>query len=670
MSGMWTEVIPGVLAALALFVVPGLAVLLCTRVAVPTALVAAPPVSLAVIAASTMVARVTGAHWGPLWVLGTALAVTAVCALWSWATPWGRRMPRWSLLSGPAAVQYLIGQVIALIFMVPLFLKAFVEPTTIAQRFDNALHLNAIEAVRRTGEATPFDTAELLRGFLYPNGWHTAGALVQDLGGLDLPQSVHALALVTMLGVWPMGMWLLIEVLVKPSVAVRLIAGPLMFAFPGFPLVLLDWGLVYPTILGLALAPALAAVLLHTVLRRTLLDSPVQILLIIALTGIGVGIAHPGSALAGLIIVLPVAIAALIRHLDRTVLRPSRSGREVRRIPRGDLVWAGLLAALSLAIAAVWLLMTPSTATAPWSTFQSTPQALGEVAFGGAMGRPTLMIAVVLCGLGLLSAFLGRGRDRLVLLALAGPGIVYWASAAAPEEAWRDLLAGFFYRDNFRTAAALTLVSVPVAVKGVETLARGVGALVTVVARRRRGDSSPRPVISAVVALLVGALAATGLASHVSQDPKVQAQYEHASEAYRTWAISDLVSGDEFRMFEELPEFVPEDAYVIADPWEGGGLTYAFSDREVNRMYMTVRRTPEERYLDSHLKDIGTDPQVCEALPTDQPLYYLDLEEHRLGKDDPEVSGYLGYQDISEDTDGFDLVHEVGEVRLYEVDAC
>lgn len=694
MCGMWTDVIPGVLAALVLLVIPGLAILLSTRVTAPTALVAAPAVSLAAIAASTLVARVLGASWGLLWLLGTTLAIAAVCAVWTWATPWGRRMPRWAPLSGAAAAQYLIGQVIALLFMVPLYLKTLVGPTTIAQRFDNAFHLNAIEAIRRTGEATPFDTGALLRGSFYPNGWHTAAALVQDLSGLELPQSVHALALVTMLGIWPLSMWLLIEVLVKPSPAVRLVVGPLLLAFPGFPLVLLDWGMVYPTILGLAAVPALAAALVHLIERRTLLSAPVQSCLVVGLTGIGVGIAHPGSALVGLIIVLPLSVAALIRHVDRTLRRrhhpvdeqapdaESAPASETastsesaptparRSIPRADLVWAGLLTALSVMIAGIWLGMAPSTATAPWDSFETVPQALGEIAMGGAMGRPTLTVVALLCGIGLLGAFLGTGRDRYVLLALAGPGLVYWASASFDDGFWRDTLSGFFYRDSFRTAAALTLVAVPVAVKGADVIVRGVRTLFSAAARGRLEARTPHPLVAALASVLVGALASTALASHVSQDKEVRAQFDHASEAYLTWEISDLVSVDEFRMFNELPGLVPDDAYLIADPWEGGGLAYAFSDLDVSRIYMTVSRTPAEKHLDAHFDDIATDPEVCEALPEGRPLYYLDLDDHRLGGDDAEESGYLGYDDITADTPGFDLVHEVGEVRLYEVDAC
>ncbi|MFC7456937.1 DUF6541 family protein [Brachybacterium sp. GCM10030267] len=679
---MWTDVIPGVLVAAALFVIPGAAVLLCCRAAVPTALVGAPAVSLGVIALSALAAGALDAFWHVTWVVGATLVCAAACALWFWATPWGRRTPTWSILPGTAALQYLGGQVIASVFMVPLYLSVFVEPSTIAQRFDNAFHLNAIEAIQRTGEATPFATGALLRGSIYPNGWHTAAALVQDLSGLDLAPAVHSLALITVLAAWPMSMWLLLEVLVRPSPAVRLLCGPLLLAFPGFPLVLIDWGLVYPTILGLAVVPALSAALLHMVLRRTLLTAPVQTCLIVVLSGIGAGMAHPGGTLAGLILVLPIPAVLLARHLE-TMLRAPRDevdagarhldpSRDRGARTRVDVVWAVLLGAVCAAIVLLWLTLTPSTATAPWDPFQSSPQAIGEALVGGAMGRPTLLVVSLLCGIGLVGALVSRargGRDRLVMLALIGPAAVYWASSASTDDFWRDLLSGYLYRDNFRTAAALTLAAVPVAAMGLEILARGVRRAVDGLA----GDSGRGParvLSSTAAAVIVGLLGSTALAWHVSANEQVRAQFDHASDAYRTWETSDLVSEDEFRMFEELPDHVEEDGYVIADPWEGGGLVYAFADRDVSRLYMTVRRTPEEKYLDANFEDVATDPRVCEALPEDRPLYYLDLDDHRLGRDDPAVSGYLGYQDITEDTPGFDLVHAVGEVRLYEVDAC
>ncbi|APX32960.1 hypothetical protein BH708_09825 [Brachybacterium sp. P6-10-X1] len=685
---MWTDVIPGVLVAVALLVAPGAAALLCCRVSWPTALVAAPPVSLALLAISTLLAAVVDAAWGLPWMLATTVLGAGACALWSWATPWGRRTPRWSPLSAAAAGQYLVGQVIALIFLVPLFLSAFVEPTTIAQRYDNAFHLNAIETIVRTGEATPFDTGQLLRGAVYPNSWHTAAALVQELSGLGLAQTVHALTLVTVLGIWPLSVWLLVEVLVRPSPVARLVTGPLSLAFAGFPLVLLDWGLVYPTILGLAAAPALAAVLIHLALDRELLAAPVRIAAIIAVMGIGVGIAHPGAALAGLIIALPITVLALVRQLRGPVLgalrRPAGSsarhasrGWSLRAVPAAELGRAAVPAVVAAGIAAVWATMAPSTDTAPWTAFQSTPQALGEAFLGGAMERFTLPLIVVLSALGLLGALLGRGRDRLVLLAMLGPVAVYWASSAAQDAFWRNLLSGFLYRDNFRTAAVLTLVAVPLVVAGVELLLRGLRRAVAAWrAHRTEGESASDAsrgapgALPTAAALVIGVLASTALSWHVSSDPHVQARFETVSDAYRTWEIADLVSGTEFAMFEDLPRHVPEDGYVVTDPWEGGGLAYAFGDREVSRIYMTVKRTPEEKYVDAHLEDIASDPRVCAALPADQPLYYLDLEEHRLGGNKIEDSGYLGFAGITEETPGFDLVHQVGDVRLYEIDAC
>ncbi|GAA1491125.1 DUF6541 family protein [Brachybacterium sacelli] len=682
---MWTDVIPGVAVALAMFVVPGASVLLCCRVSWPTALVAAPPMSLALLAVSTLLAALLGSDWGLVWLIGTTVLGIGICALWSWATPWGRRIPRWSPLSAAAAGQYLVGQVIALVFLVPLYLTAFVEPTTIAQRYDNAFHLNAIEAIIRTGEATPFDTGQLLRGSVYPNSWHTAAALVQELSGIGLAQSVHALALVTVLGVWPLSMWLLVEVLVRPGAIARLVTGPLSLAFAGFPLVLLDWGLVYPTILALAAAPALAAAVIHLAIDHELLAAPVRIAAIIGAMGIGVGIAHPGAALAALILALPIALLTLVRHLDRSVLRSLRrptsstsrhasSGSSLRSIPAGDLARTAVLAVVVAGIVAVWATMAPTTDTAPWTAFQSTPQALGEAFLGGAMGRYTLPVIVVLSALGLLGALLGRGRDRLVLLAMLGPVAVYWASSAAQDATWRNLLSGFLYRDNYRTAAALTLAAVPLVVAGAELIVRGLRRAHAAWRARRDGDEATPAggpaKLPAAAALVVGVLASTALSWHISSDPQVRERFTDAADAYRTWEIADLVSGTEFEMFEDLPEHVPEDGYVVTDPWEGGGLAYALGDREVSRIYMTVKRTDEEAYLDRHFADIASDPRICDTLPEDRPLYYLDLEEHRLGGNEIEDSGYLGFAGITEDTPGFELVHELGDTRLYEITAC
>lgn len=706
---MWTDVIPGILVAAGMLLAPGTLLLACFRLHPISALVAAPPVSLALIAISTLAASAAGSAWDVRWVLGCTLICALLCGLWSWATPWGRRTIPHSFLSPAAAGQYLLGQIVAVAFMAPLFLRTFVEPGTIAQRYDNAFHLNAIEAIARTGEATAMDTGGLLQGSIYPNAWHTAAALVQELSGLGLAQSVHALALTTVLGVWPLSMWLLIEVLVRPSAVTRLLVGPLLLAFPGFPLVLLDWGLVYPTILGLAVAPALAAVLVHMIRDRTLRDTPVRTTLLIAAVGIGVGIAHPGAALAALLIVLPLAAVALISHVAGAVAHPAAEsaqpvpasahptpgpahpapasaplapeptgvdaspterGGSLTPARRNDLLWAAVLAALVVAIVVIWLTMTPTTETAPWTRLQTPPQAVGEVVMGSVMGRTAIPVISLLTATGVVASLAGWTRDRRALLAMLGPAAVYFGSAALEEGAVRNMLSGFLYRDSFRTGAALTLGTVPVAAAGVDLLVRRAAGILDRVTRDRAFRRRRPQAVGAVVVAVVGLGASTALSWHVSTHPEVERQFDDASAAYLTWETSDLVSADEFEMFEALPQHVPEDGYVIADPWEGGGLTYALGKRDVNQLYMLLPRSPEEQHFDQNFSRIGQQPELCEVLPDDRPLYYLDLDEHRLGGNQVEWEGYEGYQGVTDATPGFDLVHEVGDVQLYEVTAC
>ncbi|ATG51013.1 hypothetical protein CFK38_05315 [Brachybacterium vulturis] len=678
---MWADVIPGILIAAAVLLVPGTAVLSSCRVHPVTAVVAAPAASLAVVALSTMSAWALGATWDVRWVVACTLVCVLPCALLSWGTPWGRRQPRHSLLSAAAAGQYVVGQVIGVALMAPLYLQAFISPDTIAQRYDNVFHLNAIEAIVRTGQATPMATADLVDGSLYPNGWHTIGALVHELSGLDIAPSVHALTLATVLGVWPLSMWLLIEALVRPSAVVRLICGPLILAFPGFPLVLLDWGLIYPTILGLATAPALAAALVHMIRHRSVVTAPLRTVLVIGFLGVGAGIAHPGAALIPLIMVLPLAVLALVRSVHGIIVQrePRAIGVNARhvethrdgRLPsRGEVVWPAALAAIVLAIVLLWITVAPSTSTAPWKRFETAPQAVGEIVMGGVMGRPMVPVIAVITVFGVVGSIAGWTRDRWAMLAMIGPAAVYFSSAALENGPIRDLLSGFFYRDSFRTGAALTLGTVPVAVAALDLLSRHAATVLDCLTRRLRFRGRARRYAAAAVVTAVGLGASTSLGHHVSSHPQTEAQFENVSAAYRTWEYADLASADEIAMFEVLPEYVPENGYVIADPWEGGGLIYALGEREVNQIYMLLPRSEEERYFDRNFRRIAHDQVMCEVLPEDRPLFYLDLDEHRLGGNQVEWEGYQGYQGISEHTPGFTPIHEIGTVTLYRLTAC
>jgi hypothetical protein len=699
---MWIQVLPGVLTAVALLVLPGTAMLIALRTGPTTALFLSPAVSLALTAIGTVCARLLGARWTPAWTLVVTIAAVVVCVccrlvarrmIGRWVARGrhpaivGRRHDRvrLNLMGARAGIQYAIGAVIAWAVTVPVLLHLFRSPDSIAQRFDNAFHLNAIEAIVRTGHATAADAGAITRGGLYPNGWHTAAAAVQELSGLGLPQSVHALALVVVLVVWPASMSLLVELLVRPGLIVRVATPVVALAFPSFPLGLLGWGLVYPYILGLAVAPALAALGIDLLRRRRILASPVRTVVTVALVGVGVGIAHPSAAIVGLLVVVPfegLELARALRSLHRS-RAPHAWGRHTPASVRRLWLWPALLTAFALVSLAVWLLAIPSLSSANWRPFESLPQAIGETLTGGGMHRevaaPLLCLTVGGAVLALTSrtrarrgraaataadAF-DRGWDREAgpLLALLCPGLVYLVAAAVWTEPVRTGLSGFLYSSPYRAAAALPLGTVPMALSCLQFLSSTL---------RHAADARfPRHVRLHSLATAVIALAvAVVLAVTVTCSAAMRPLQRMISGAYDDARPTILLDRDERTMMQALPDLVPADAYVVVDPWKGGGLVYAFGDRQPSETYMLTPRTEAEKYRDRHLDDAAHDPRVCAALPTDRPLYYLDLDDRRVNKDDIERSGYTGMQRVSPRTPGFTLVHSQGTSHLYRIDAC
>lgn len=700
---MWIQVLPGVLAAVALLVLPGTAVLLALRTGPTTALLVSPAVSLALTAIGTLCAHAAAMPWNPGWTLAVTVVAVAGCiccrlfarrVVARWAglgrhpamVRRVRECNRLDLIGPRAGIQYAIGAVIAWAWTVPVYLAMFRAPTTIGQRFDNAFHLNAIEAIVRTGRATPMDSGAITRGGAYPNGWHTAAAGVQELTGLELAPSVHALTLVVVLLVWPASMSLLVELLVRPGLIVRLATPVVALAFPSYPLGLLGWGIAYPYILGIAVAPVLAALGIDLLRRRRILSCPVRTTLTVALAGIGTGIAHPSAAIIALLVVLPFEALELLRSLR--ALRRSRAphawGRRTPAAVRRLWLWPGLLTAFVVASLAIWALLVPSLSSADWRPFQSLPQAIGETLTGGGMHRevPPLVLCLTVGGavLALTSRTRARrgspsataadgwdrGWDREAgpLLALICPGLVYLVASAVWTEPIRTGLSGFLYSSPYRAAAVLPLATVPMALSCLQFLAaRARRAADTRFPRRVRTRALATAVLALVVAIL---LAATTVLSTATRP-----MYRMISGAYdgnRPAAI--LVDNDERTIMQALPELTPPDAYVVADPWKGGGLVYAFGDRQPSETYMLTPRTPAEKYRDRHLDDAADDPAVCAALPTGRPLYYLDLDARRINRDDIVRSGYTGMERVSAATPGFTLVHSQGTSHLYRIDAC
>src|SRR6478736_4411671 len=200
MNGAWLAAAPPFLVAVACLIVPGLAVVLAgwgwRRVQV---FFLAPAISTALIAVAALVAPVVGLSWSilPLAILTAATAGVAFLV--------GRRVrpeaepeDTWRL----AAVAGIVFASAAVILFAQ-FALAFSSPDSIAQRFDNIVHLNTVRFAVETGNASPLHVGATSDIPFYPSAWHAVTALAVQATGAGIPVGVNAANLAIVAVVWP-----------------------------------------------------------------------------------------------------------------------------------------------------------------------------------------------------------------------------------------------------------------------------------------------------------------------------------------------------------------------------------------------------------------------------------------------------------------------------------
>ncbi|QEW02473.1 DUF6541 family protein [Microbacterium lushaniae] len=641
---MWAELIPGaVVAALLLFVVGGV-VGWAGGLRGFALLATAPALTVAVIAVASVVAPWVGLAWSIIPVLIALVVAAAV------SRALGRRRP-----ARPAARSrfspWLAGAVIAAaVAATTQVVLSIGAPDAISQTFDNVFHLNAVRWILDTGSASSLTlgqiTAQSEGLAFYPGAWHALVALVVQLSGATIPVAVNATVIVVCALAWPMAAIMLTRALFGRTPAATVGAGLLSVAMPVFPILLLDYGVLYPYQLSLALVPVALALTLHVVGWSRLRDAASawqRGLLLIATLG-GVALAHPGGFVAWLALSTPIAAT-----LGWSSVRRARSRRARVRV--------FVAAAVYLVVGAALLRILRPPADARGWAIQSS---MGEAFIQGLVGSAWYGVVPVVAALAVLAGlfFTVRNRSRPAILA-AGMFLValllFIIVASLPIIPLRDIFTGSWYNNIPRLAALLPLGAVPLGAYGIACSARAVSRRIPVPRRR-----VALPVLGAVAALV-------GLAaSQAAPLSPVPAAIATAQRNFDDSGTPALLSQDERTLLERLDEHVPPGAVVAGNPWTGTSLAYALADRPVLTPHLLSYEDERLRQLGATLGASTAGDDTCELAREFGVRFVLEFgpEEVHGG-----YHSYAGYEDLSESA-SMELRDQVGDARLYELVGC
>ena len=652
----WLGALPAILTALALLIVPGLAIGLVLRLRLFDAVALAPLVTVTLISVSAVAAPFAGIGWSVLPVLVLTVLVLAACFgitrfAWYPARTAGSGEHSFLRHQGPwfaaaAAAFLLIGwQVVHIIG----------APENFSQTFDNNFHLNAVRYILDTGNASSLTLTSMTSAdqpaYFYPAAWHGFVSLIVQLSGAPITAATSAAIIAVSAAVWPLSVLFAVRRLAKLVPAAVLGAGILVGSFSAFPILLLDFGVLYPNLLSLAMVPA-ALVILAGILRQVPHpDIPVFTLILLAmLTVPGVAVSHPNGVMTLFALAVPAVVSAYVRGVAGLY----RSGAHWSRY-----LLASVAAAAAAAVFLVmWKLIRPPEEAAFWDRVETAPQAFGEALLNAPFGRPAAVVISFLVLLGLVYCF---RRPRLLWVAGAYLLSIWLFVVAAgyPITDNRMFVTGVWYNDPYRLAAILPIMGAPLAVLGLQLVLEPVDRWVRA---RLAGTAGPVAAAAPFALGLAAVLALLPLTQRASMDTAVAS----ARGAYAVTDESALVSTDELELIRQLPELTEPDSVIAVNPWTGAALAYAIADRETTYKHTLSNTSPDDAVIDNNLKDADSMPEVCDAVDATGVDYVLDFGTRQINNG---TAQYPGIEDLDSDPD-FQKVASVGEASLYEFVGC
>ncbi|MDY6052251.1 MAG: DUF6541 family protein [Rothia sp. (in: high G+C Gram-positive bacteria)] len=679
----WFEIaMPFTLGLLYLFI-PGLLMATALRVRGFDAFALAPALSIGAIMIGAIVAPALGVTWGPLVPFIAALVLALVLGglglvahrLGIWDAPAPRRAQREPAgsvagsLAAPRLIQrtpwysteqgiYWLSALIGAAFLMRNVTNALGSPEWISQTWDNNFHLNAVRYIENTGSASPLTLGAMTAGegepTFYPGAWHALVSLIFMGSGVDIPVATNTVALLVCSVVWPLGMVFMVRQLLNLSAPAVLVTGALAASFTAYPILLLDFGVLYPNLLGIALIPpvlALLAQLFRVVKVRYVATVPAVLLGIPA--GLALSLAHPNALMSALVMAVPIFAARLYAQWAAVF---SRRASWVSAV----LTSVGIAALLAV-IYTLWVVIRPpKEAGEMWGPVLSPAQAIGESFVQGPMGQGVQWLLFVLFVMGLYALVRTRHAPVWVFFSWVVVTYFYVAARSLTWEEGRYFVVGIWYHDSYRLAAILPIMAIPLMVLGVDWL---VGKIQD--ARDWSGATSwsPRTV---VIALSVAALGLVGVLGQISQPLEDQVRASYFS--YQPTNDSPLLTEDERALLENLDEYVPEESEIAVQAFTGAPLAYAIADRKVTAYHTIYSADEETKYLQHNLNNALYDQQVCQIIDENNIDFYLDFGKKEVNSGD-HIGWYMGYEDLPQ-SGVLREVYRSGDAVLYEIVAC
>lgn len=658
----WAAVIPVVLACVALLFAPGGLVAVSLGLRGLPAAAASPALTVSISALAGIAFGKLGIDWTPIALVLTAVAVAG--SVWLLRRLYERQGKFAQATAArptyKAALVQCLGFVAGAGLLIWQLVRVFGSPGNISQTFDGIFHLNAVRYILNTGNASSLTLSAMTNGdnppYFYPAAWHGLAALLVQITGAPISVAVNMLNLVLAALVWTLGCMFLVRIVAGPRPWVVAFGAVLAASFSSFPLLLLDFGVLYPNFLSICLIPVgFAAVAAFFNVGSQPHSNHFARFALAPMIAPGIAIAHPNGAMTLLAISVPIVLFA---YFQRYFLAGHGQA------PKREKILTGALLALGIVFLAIlWKYVRPPADAAFWDRYHSPAGAAWEIASNSAMNRPEAWVVSALVLMGLFVAVRDR-RQWWLLGCYVLTSFLFVVIAGVGTSYLRSAITGVWYNDSYRLAAILPITALPLAALGFgRLLSFGLSTLGQY--WNRPGRTAPAPEVRARVRAISGILVVVLLAVGMQGAP-MNFAVDSAARNYAESPNSEVVSSDELALIEQLDDLVPDGATIAVNPWTGAALAFALANRDTTSRHVLSTYPADVEIINNSLRNALTDPAVCPAVEATGVRYVLDFgsKEVHGGRHD-----FPGLDEL-QDSPAAELVAQVGESRLFRITAC
>lgn len=563
-----------------------------------------------------------------------------------------------------------------------------------SQRYDNVFHMGLIRTFLDTDAWSILNTSVYAGAAdfeapiddikFYPSAWHMICTMVIQITGVSVPYSENIVNMLFVSLVFPAGMFALMNILFPRNRAALLFGAITSFAFAAFPWKLMSWGPIFPNLAAMCAIPSIMATFMLMIGEDVPQRRRIWSGILFVFGCVGIALLQPNG-----IFTMAIFLGAYCFHRIGQS-RPRRIGNinvsphvmQALFVLLAILIWLGAYKAPFIHEIASFV----------WPAFSGKAEALRNIALlSFRETSPQLVLGIIVIA-GFVLILLNKEK-RWVVLPYLFMCVAYFI-AATTDGRVKQVLSGFWYTDPIRLGANIALFAIPLASYALacayDALRRLIDSKAQTSSSEISSSASNTPSHSWISYVLgvsfVAVFALTVFYPGIDIEGKgvstsaLGGISEAIEDCYSNGSVDDgtdnVYDEDERLFIQKVKETVEPDAVILNEPNDGSGFLYGAEGMNIFYRYMYEYdrddETEESHIIRQKLNQIGTDQSVQQAVDNVSADYILILDQNDDFDNSKHLWSYeeahwLGFDSISDATEGLELVLSDGDMRLYKV---